>query len=378
MFCSGGSSARQHESGERETAMSGHWAPERDYKAVPPRPHPTVSDFLEGILARDRRMLAQAITLIESTRPDHQEMARELIAQVLPHAGKSIRVGLTGTPGAGKSALIEAFGGLLTAREHRVAVLSIDPSSARSGGSLLGDKTRMVKLSTDPNAFIRPSPSGLMLGGTARETRETMLLCEAAGYDIVLIETVGVGQSEVTVAEMTDFLLVLMLAGAGDELQGIKRGLLELADLIAITKADGNNVIPARQAASKYAYAMHLLADPDQGMAPVVTCSSLEGTGLEEIWKIITDRTAQRERSGYLRKRRSEQNANWMWSLVDQQIHDMLLQRPGVNEVAQSAAAQVREGTLSPVLASERIIRSLFADARTPGPMAASNNNTGR
>ncbi|MEA2738053.1 MAG: GTPase [Acetobacteraceae bacterium] len=358
--------------------MSGHWAPERDYKAVPPRPHPTVSDFLEGILARDRRMLAQAITLIESTRPDHQEMARELIAQVLPHAGKSIRVGLTGTPGAGKSALIEAFGGLLTAREHRVAVLSIDPSSARSGGSLLGDKTRMVKLSTDPNAFIRPSPSGLMLGGTARETRETMLLCEAAGYDIVLIETVGVGQSEVTVAEMTDFLLVLMLAGAGDELQGIKRGLLELADLIAITKADGNNVIPARQAASKYAYAMHLLADPDQGMAPVVTCSSLEGTGLEEIWKIITDRTAQRERSGYLRKRRSEQNANWMWSLVDQQIHDMLLQRPGVNEVAQSAAAQVREGTLSPVLASERIIRSLFADARTPGPMAASNNNTGR
>jgi LAO/AO transport system kinase len=236
----------------------------------------------------------------------------------------------------------------------------------------------MVKLSTDPNAFIRPSPSGLMLGGTARETRETMLLCEAAGYDIVLIETVGVGQSEVTVAEMTDFLLVLMLAGAGDELQGIKRGLLELADLIAITKADGNNVIPARQAASKYAYAMHLLADPDQGMAPVVTCSSLEGTGLEEIWKIITDRTAQRERSGYLRKRRSEQNANWMWSLVDQQIHDMLLQRPGVNEVAQSAAAQVREGTLSPVLASERIIRSLFADARTPGPMVASNNNTGR
>ena len=204
-------------------------------------------------------------------------------------------------PGVGKSALIEAFGGFLTARGHRVAVLSIDPSSARSGGSLLGDKTRMVKLSTDPNAFIRPSPSGLVLGGVARQTRETMLLCEAAGYDIVLIETVGVGQSEVTVAEMTDFLLVLMLAGAGDELQGIKRGLLELADLIAITKADGDERhSPPSYAASKYAYAMHLLADPEQGMAPVVTCSSLDGTGLEEIWKIISERTAERERSGYL------------------------------------------------------------------------------
>ena len=169
-----------------------------------------------------------------------------------------------------------------------MAVLSIDPSSARSGGSLLGDKTRMVKLSTDPNAFIRPSPSGLVLGGVARQTRETMLLCEAAGYDIVLIETVGVGQSETTVAEMTDFLMVLMVAGAGDELQGIKRGLLEVADLIAITKADGDNVIRAKQAAAKYAYAMNLLADPEQGIAPVVTCSALEGTGVEEIWKIIS------------------------------------------------------------------------------------------
>jgi LAO/AO transport system kinase len=275
----------------------------------------------------------------------------------------------------GKSALIERFGGMLTWRGHRVAVLSVDPSSARSGGSLLGDKTRMVKLSTDPNAFIRPSPSGLVLGGIARQTRETMLLCEAAGYDIVLIETVGVGQSEVTVAEMTDFLLVLMLAGAGDELQGIKRGLLELADLIAITKADGNNVIPARQAASKYAYAMHLLADPDQGMAPVITCSVVDGNGLEEIWKIISERTAERERSGFLRRRRSEQNANWMWSLVDQEIHDMLRQRPAVSAVARSVAAQVRDATLSPVMAAERIISALFADAAPEKPVAASAAN---
>lgn len=330
--------------------------------AAVPRVAPmTVAGYLAGILARDRGVLARAITLIESSRPDHQEMARELIHLVLPHAGQSIRIGLTGVPGVGKSALIEAFGGFLTAHGHRVAVLSIDPSSARSGGSLLGDKTRMVRLSTDPNAFIRPSPSGRVLGGVARQTRETMLLCEAAGYDIVLIETVGVGQSEVTVAEMADFLLVLMLAGAGDELQGIKRGLLELADLIAITKADGQNVLAARQAAAKYAYAMHLLADPDQGMAPVVTCSAVDGNGLEEIWTIISGRTAERQSSGYLRMRRSEQNANWMWSLIDQQIHDMLRDRPAVSEVAHRAAAQVRAGTLSPVMGSERIIHALFA-----------------
>jgi LAO/AO transport system kinase len=201
-----------------------------------------------------------------------------------------------------------------------------------------------------------------MLGGIARATRETMLLCEAAGYDIVLIETVGVGQSEAAVTEMTDFLLVLMLAGAGDELQGIKRGLLELADLIAVTKADGNNVISARQAASKYAYAMHILAGPDQGVAPVVTCSALEGTGLEDIWKIISDRTTKRKRCGDLPTRRSEQNANWMWSLVDQQIHDMLHQRATVSAVAECVAAQVRAGTLSPVMASDRIVSSLFSD----------------
>jgi len=340
--------------------MSGNWAPKHGRTASPTPRKMSVDDYLAGILARERGVLARAITLIESSRPDHQEMARELVNRVLPHAGRSIRIGLTGVPGAGKSALIEAFGGFLTEREHRVAVLSIDPSSARSGGSLLGDKTRMITLSTNPNAFIRPSPSGLVLGGVARQTRETMLLCEAAGYDIVLIETVGVGQSEVTVAEMADFLLVLMLAGAGDELQGIKRGLLELADLIAITKADGGNVIAAKQAAAKYAYAMHLLADPDQGAAPVVICSALEGTGLEEIWKIISERIAEREKSGYSHKRRSEQNANWMWSLLDQQIHDMLHQRPSVSAVARNAAAQVREGTLSPVMASERIIASLF------------------
>jgi LAO/AO transport system kinase len=355
--------------------MSGNWAPEpREAFQAPTRL--TTDDYLRGVLERDRVVLARAITLIESSRPDHQDMARELVNRALPHAGKSLRIGLTGVPGAGKSALIERFGGFLTARGHRVAVLSIDPSSARSGGSLLGDKTRMITLSTDPNAFIRPSPSGLVLGGIARQTRETMLLCEAAGYDIVLIETVGVGQSEATVAEMTDFLLVLMVAGAGDELQGIKRGLLELADLIAITKADGDNVTHARQAAAKYAYAMTLLADPDQGVAPVVTCSALEGTGVEEIWRIISDRITGGEWVAHLKARRSEQNANWMWSLVNQHIHDALRFSAEVSSVADQAATQVRAGALSPVMASERIIRALFNRASPPNNSFPADNIT--
>ncbi len=339
--------------------MGGNWAPGRE-KADRSPPRLTVDDCLQGLLVCDRGVLARAITLIESSRPDDQQMARELVNRVLPRTSKSMRIGMTGVPGAGKSALIDCFGSFLTAHGHRVAVLSIDPSSARSGGSLLGDKTRMVRLAADPNAFIRPSPSGLLLGGVARQTRETMLLCEAAGYDIVLIETVGVGQSEATVAEMTDFLMVLMVAGAGDELQGIKRGLLEVVDLIAVTKADGDNVVRAKQAAAKYAFAMNLLANPEQGIAPVVTCSALEGEGVDEIWRIICDRTAERERSGYLKQRRSEQNAKWMWTLVDQQIHDMLRESPEVCAVANQAAEQVLAGALSPVAASDRIVRALF------------------
>ena len=234
-------------------------------------------------------------------------------------------------------------------------MLSIDPSSTRSGGSLLGDKTRMTRLSTDPNAFIRPSPSGLVLGGIARTTRETMLLCEAAGYDVVLIETVGVGQSEVSVADMTDFLLVLMLAGAGDELQGIKRGLLERADMIAITKADGDNIAAARRAATQYAFAMHLLREPGEPEAAVVTCSALQGDGLDRIWQIITERQAEREASGALAARRARQNIVWMWSLVDQHIRARLTAGHKAAEIER----QVRAGRLSPVSAADRIIGAL-------------------
>ncbi len=351
-------------------STSGNWAPGRDFGGGAPSAL-TAAGFMAGILSGDRVVLARAITLIESTRPADQALARELVNLALPHTGNSVRVGITGSPGSGKSALIEVLGGILTASGHRVAVLTVDPSSERSGGSLLGDKTRMTKLSANPAAFIRPSPSGLVLGGIARETRETMLLCEAAGYGVVLIETVGVGQSEVSVADMTDFLLVLMLAGAGDEVQGIKRGLLELADLVAVTKADGDNLARAKLAASQYAFAMHLLAEPDQGMAPVVTCSAVESTGITEIWKIIADRVAARARSGYQKQRRGEQSGKWMWSLVDEQVHEILRRKPSVEAQAQSAAAQVRDGTLSPMIAADRIIAALFAADAITTPVSA-------
>jgi LAO/AO transport system kinase len=320
----------------------------------------TLDQYVDGILGGNRTILARAITLVESSRPDHQLLAQELIDRLLPHTGRSMRIGLTGVPGVGKSALIEALGCRLTEQGHRVAVLSIDPSSVRSGGSLLGDKTRMARLAADPNAFIRPSPTGLVLGGVARKTRETMLVCEAAGWDVVLVETVGVGQSEVTVANMTDFLLVLMLAGAGDELQGIKRGLLELADMIAVTKAEGDNLVRANLAASRYAFAMHLLHSGEDGkLPPVTTCSAFEGTGLDQIWRLISEKIREEERTGEFQARRRRQMTMWMWSLVDERIREVLRTADGIRRIADEAERNVELGTLSPVSGSQAIVRAL-------------------
>ncbi len=259
--------------------------------------------YIEGVLAGDRRVLAKTITLLESARPDHREAARAVMAALLPHAGGAVRLGITGVPGVGKSTFIESFGTLLVEKGHRVAVLAVDPSSARSGGSVMADKTRMERLSTRREAFIRPSPSGGTLGGVARKTREAMLVCEAAGFDVVIVETVGVGQSEAAVASMVDFFLVLLLAGAGDELQGIKKGILELADALAVNKADGDNRAAAEKAARTYAMALHLLqpSSPDW-TPPVLTCSALETAGVAKIWECVGDHRAALERTGELER----------------------------------------------------------------------------
>jgi LAO/AO transport system kinase len=325
----------------------------------------SVDDLAAGILAGNRAMLARAITLIESSRPDHQAMAQALVNRLMPDSGRSMRIGITGVPGVGKSAFIEALGCKLTAAGHRVAVLSIDPSSVRSGGSVLGDKARMMKLSADPNAFIRPSPSGSVLGGIARKTRETMLLCEAAGYDVMIIETVGVGQSEVAVATMTDVVLVLMLAGAGDELQGIKRGLLEQADMVVITKADGANVTNAALAASQYRFAMGLLHDPHD-LPAVMICSALELTGLDEIWTTIAERVRAADASGGLQARRAEQATAWMWALVEQKVRETLRQTESIHAIAENAEQQVRGGTMSPVFGADAIVEALRLSGVSP------------
>ena len=292
----------------------------------------SVAELIEGVRGRDRAILGRAITLVESRRPEDRRRADELLHELLPLSGGGHRVGVSGVPGAGKSTFIESFGCHLLQAGHRVAVLAVDPSSAVSRGSILGDKTRMEELAASENAFIRPSPSGGSLGGVGRTTRETIIVCEAAGYDVVLVETVGVGQSEAVVADMVDFFLVLMLAGAGDELQGIKRGILELVDLLAINKADGANLEPARRARVDYERALHLLrsAAGSPWEPKVVACSALERTGLAELWELITEHRALLEREGLLEERRRRQQPNWMWSVVDARLRAAVREHPVV------------------------------------------------
>jgi LAO/AO transport system kinase len=323
----------------------------------------TLDDYEQGVLAGDRTVLGRAITLVESRRPEHQELAQELLVRLLPRAGGSQRIGVTGVPGVGKSTFIDAFGSNLTAADHRVAVLAVDPSSSRSGGSILGDKTRMDRLSVDPSAFIRPSPSAGTLGGVTRATRETIVVVEAAGYDVVLVETVGVGQSETAVAEMVDFFLVLMLPGAGDELQGIKKGILELADLIAVNKAEGENARAAKRAAGDYANALHLITPRGATwQPPVVTCSALTGDGLDTIWEQITRHRDALRGTGEWQARRQAQELDWMWAMVDDRLLTALRCHPQVATLLPEVERDVREGRLTASLAADRLLKGFGLD----------------
>lgn len=318
-----------------------------------------------AVLARrlrdgDRATLARAITLIESKRADHQRKAHQLVQELLPWTGNAIRVGITGAPGVGKSLTIDTLGSHLTGKGHRVAVLAVDPSSTRSGGSILGDKTRMARLAVDPSAFIRPSPSSGTLGGVAAKTRETMLLCEAAGYDVVLVETIGTGQSETAVADMTDFFLALMLPGAGDELQGIKKGLVELADMIAINKADGDNIKRAQAAAAEYRAALHILTPRSPNWTPpVITYSALTGAGIEDLWAQVLEHRRRMTASGELAARRREQQLKWLWSLLEERLFLRLRSNPALRSRLPQIERAVAEGRLSAPLAVEEIVASL-------------------
>lgn len=325
-------------------------------KKAPPNLEALANDLRSG----HRAALARAITLIESRRPDHQASARELVQTLLRDTGKAIRVGITGSPGVGKSTTIDTLGMFLIERGHKVAVLAVDPSSARTGGSILGDKTRMARLAASDTAYIRPSPASGTLGGVAAKTREAMLLCEAAGFDVVLVETVGIGQSETAVCDMTDFFLALMLPGAGDELQGIKKGLVELADMIAINKADGDNVKRANVAAAEYRGALHILAPRSEHWnPPVVTYSALTGSGIDTLWQKILDHRTAMDASGEFAARRQQQQVKWMWSMLEQLTMARLRADASVRAKVRRIEAEVAGGRVSPALAAEQIAEML-------------------
>ena len=316
----------------------------------------SVDDYVQGVRSGDRTILARAITLVESRKPDHFETAQHVLETLLPDTGGAQRIGITGVPGVGKSTFIEALGSNLTKRGHRVAVLAVDPSSSRSGGSILGDKTRMASLAVDPNAFIRPSPSGGYLGGVNRVTRETLLLCEAAGFDVILVETVGAGQSETMVAEMTDFFLALMLPGAGDTLQGIKKGMLEIADMIVINKMDADP-IKAKMAKRDYESALHIITPSSPNWTvPVQMISSLNNQGLDTVWDQINAHKTALTDSGELAAKRQSQQLAWMWTLLKERVVENFISDPKRAASIEAYSAEIRNNTLNPTRAVQKIL----------------------
>ncbi|MEO7589552.1 MAG: methylmalonyl Co-A mutase-associated GTPase MeaB [Arachnia sp.] len=342
----------------------------------------TVEQLAEKVVENSRGHVARAITLVESTKPSHRHQAHELMQRLAPHTGNAFRVGISGVPGAGKSTFIDAMGvKLIAERHHKVAVLAVDPSSSRTGGSILGDRTRMADLSNRDGAFVRPSPSSGHLGGVARATRESMLVLEAAGYDVIIVETVGVGQSEVAVSGMVDTFLMLQVARTGDQLQGIKRGILELADVIAITKADGDNESAARVAARELTIAMKLISgEPEKRRAPVLTCSSYTGVGLDEVWDTVTKHRAALEADGDLVARRLAQQRDWLWNMVREEVLESLRTAPGVRRVAADVESRVAAEAISALEGSAEILAAYAAAVptlpwagRPKHPVAADN-----
>ena len=323
----------------------------------------STDEFVDGILKGDIPTLSQAITLIESSNPDHYAQAQEIIERCLPHSGKSVRIGITGVPGAGKSTFIEAIGNMVTSLHHKLAVLAIDPSSERSGGSILGDKTRMESISSNPDVFIRPSPSAGSLGGVARKTRETIILCEAAGFDVIFIETVGVGQSETAVHSMVDMFMLLQISGAGDELQGIKRGIMEMADMMVITKADGENVNKAQLAKAQFQNALHLFPLPEsEWRARVYTCSAVDHTGLEEVWKGVEEYLDHIEANGYFQSNRNRQNKYWMYETINETLKNDFYRNPEIELRIADVERRVLDAKLSSFIAAKELLDIYFAE----------------
>ncbi|MFW5725552.1 MAG: methylmalonyl Co-A mutase-associated GTPase MeaB [Bacteroidota bacterium] len=329
------------------------------------RKEPTVDEYVQGILNQDRSILSRAITLVESALPAHYEKAQQIIEKCTPHSSGSFRIGITGVPGVGKSTFIEAFGLHLISKGHKIAVLAVDPSSEISKGSILGDKTRMETLSNHDQAFIRPSPSAGSLGGVARKTREIIILCEAAGYDRILIETVGVGQSETAVHSMADFFLLLMLAGAGDELQGIKRGIMEMCDGMVINKADGDNLIKAQTARVQYQNAFHLFPQPSSGWPPKVEiCSALKKTGIGNVYNMIASFEEHVKESGFFQAKRKSQQKHQMYDSIRQYLTDHFNHHKNVGNITPSVLKELEENLLTPYQAANKLLDAYFSDLK--------------